>query len=220
MPRPWLRRPGTRGVLTECVGGRTIRYRMLDTVREYAAAVLAEAGESEELADRFRDYAVRTSEELALVGMAQVPATWAVRVETIHRFDWDRANMRQVLGRALARGDGENGLRLCVSMRPVWIVEGSSDEGSRWTDDFLALGTAGLPDRVLGPALVTRAQLAMVTDPDAARGYAISALPLCQDAGLAFWAASALNLLAEVALHYGKLAEAQASATEALDVAR
>ncbi len=207
-------------VITDTESGSKIRYRMLDTVREYAAATLAEARESEELEDRFRDYALRNAEELALIGMAQVPATWAVRVETIHRFDWDRANLRQVLGRALARGDRDAGLRLCASMRPVWIIEGSSAEGARWTDDFLALGTDGLPDRVLGPALVTRAQLAMATDPDAARGYAAGGLRLCQDPWLAFWAGSALNLLAEVAQHHGQLDHAESSANEAIEVAR
>jgi predicted ATPase/DNA-binding CsgD family transcriptional regulator len=207
-------------VIAELVADGKIRYRMLDTVREYASAVLAESGEAELLAGRFRDYAVRISEELALVGMAQVRAPWSARVESIHRFEWDRANMRQVLSRALAQGDRETGLRLCTSMRPVWIVEGSSAEGANWADEFLALGTDGLPGRVLGPALVARGQLAMTTDPDAARDYANRGLPLCQDEESAFWAASALNLLAEVALHRGQLAEAEGRARDALAVAR
>lgn len=206
-------------VLAEPAGDGTIRYRMLDTIRDYAAAVLAGTDESDRLHDRFRDYAVRVSEELALSGMAQVPGSWADRVGSIRRFGSDRANLRQVLGRALARGDLDSGLRLCVSMRPVWIVEGSSAEGIRWTDAFLALGTEDLPGQVLGPALVTRAQLGMAGDPDAAGEHASRGLALCLDHGLTFWAASALNLLAEVELHRGQLARAQAQAMRALAMA-
>ncbi|HUC57570.1 MAG TPA: tetratricopeptide repeat protein [Streptosporangiaceae bacterium] len=207
-------------VIAEPEGEGKTRYRMLDTVRGYAAERLAEAGEEDWLLDRFRDHALAVSEELAQVGMAQVPAPWSARVESIHRFGADRANMRSVLRRALALGDRETGLRMCVSMRPVWIVEGSSAEGARWMDDFLALGTAGLPGHVVGRALVARAQLAMATDPDQARDYALRGLPLCQDDGPGFWAASALNLLAEVALHHGDLDEAETRAGEALVTAQ
>src|SRR5580658_1958261 len=115
-----------------------IRYRMLDTIREYAAARLAEAGESGELQARFRGYTVRVTEEQAMIGMARVAATWSARVEVIHRFGAETANLRQVLGRALADGDLDAGLRICVSMRPVWIIQGSFAEGAGWMDAFLA----------------------------------------------------------------------------------
>ncbi len=198
----------------------TIRYRMLDTIRDYAAARLREAGESEIMHVRFRAYAVAETEDLAMVGMARVRAPWSARVDAIRRFDDDNANLRQVLGRALADGDIESGLRICVSMRPVWIIQGSFAEGAGWMDAFLGLDRAGLRDDVLGSALVGRAQLALATDPDAARRYAIDGLALCHTDESRFWAASALNLLAEVALHAGNLDEALARADEALVVAR
>jgi predicted ATPase/DNA-binding CsgD family transcriptional regulator len=207
-------------VMAEYDAQGKFRYRMLDTIRQYAAARLNEAGESAIMHDRFRDYAVRETEELALVGMARVSATWAARVETIHRFEVDNANLRQVLGRALVRGDVAAGLRICVSMRPVWIIQGASAEGIRWMDSFLALDRTELPDDVLGAALVGRAQLTMASDPDAASRYATDGLALCQDEGSAFWAASALNLLAEAALHAGRLDEAQARANEAIATAK
>ncbi len=205
-------------IVEQSVPGK-LRYRMLDTIRQYAAEQLELAGETELLSASFAAYAVREVEELAEIGMAQVPAPWSARVDVIHRFEADNANLRQVLGWALAHGELATGLRICVSMRPVWIIHGSFAEGAGWLDAFLGEDTSGLPDPVLGAALVGRAQLAMATDPDAAREFAIQGLRRCQDPESAFWAASALNLLAEVALHATDLNEATARAQEALAVA-
>ena len=194
------------------------RYRMLDTIRDYAAARLTEAAETEMVRARFRRYAVAEVEHLALIGMAIVPATWATRVSTFRRFEAETANLRQLLSWCLASGDAESGLRICVSMRPVWIVQGSFAEGTAWMDRFLAL-ESGLPARVLGPALVGRAQLALVIDHAEAARRARAGLALCREPGLEFWAASALNLLAEVALKLGQIDEAEAQAAEAMTLA-
>ncbi|HYK33241.1 MAG TPA: tetratricopeptide repeat protein [Streptosporangiaceae bacterium] len=207
-------------VITEPVVRGKVRYRMLDTIREYATARLAEAGETELMHRRFRAFTVAETEALAMIGMARVEAPWSARVDAIMRFDAENANLRQVLGRALTDGDIESGLRICVSMRPVWIIEGSFAEGADWMDAFLRADRSGLSDDVLGSALVGRAQLAMATDPDAARGYALEGLALCKSDAARFWAASALNLLAEVALHARDLDEAAARADEAMAVAR
>jgi predicted ATPase/DNA-binding CsgD family transcriptional regulator len=196
------------------------RYRMLDTIREYASARLAEAGEHDLLHARFRDFAVREVERLALVGMAQAAATWPERVDAIRRFEAEQANLRQILGRCLAAGDAEPGLRICMAMRPVWIVQGSFAEGIGWMDAFLAIEGSGVPEPILGAGLISRAQLALAPDPARAREHALAGLALCRGAGSEFWAASALNLLAEAALHAGELGEAIARADEALEVAR
>ncbi len=216
-------------VITEPVRPGKLRYRMLDTIRQYAAEQLDQAGEADELALRFRRYAVSETEELSKIGMARVQAPWSVRVDAIHRFEADNSNLRLVLERALSDGDIEAGLRICVAMRPVWIIHGSFAEGARWMDAFLAADRSGLPDAVLGAGLVGRAQVAMATDPDAAREFAIEGLRYCRwdedgsedgSEESAFWAASGLNLLAEAALHAMRLDEAAARAAAALAVAR
>ncbi|HVB42057.1 MAG TPA: tetratricopeptide repeat protein [Streptosporangiaceae bacterium] len=207
-------------VIAEPDAGGATRYRMLDTIREYAAARLREAGEDQLLQERLREYAVREVEEIAWVGMAQVPAPWSERVAGIRRFEAETANLRLILSRCLTDGDAEAGLRICASMRPVWIIQGSFAEGCRWMDALLALGTDGLPRPVLGSALVSRAQLSLATESATARELATVGLELCRVEGWEFWAGSALNLLAEVALHSGSLDEAAASADEALAVAR
>jgi predicted ATPase/DNA-binding NarL/FixJ family response regulator len=196
------------------------RYRMLDTIREYASERLAEAGEDDLLHARFRDYVVCEVEHRAFVGMARATATWQERVDHIHRFEAEQANIRQVLGRCLAAGDAELGLRICMAMRPGWIVQGSFAEGTGWIDAFLAIDVSGVPEPVLGAGLISRAQLALAPDPARAREHALAGLELCRGEGSEFWAASALNLLAEAALHAGELEEATARADDALVVAR
>jgi predicted ATPase/DNA-binding CsgD family transcriptional regulator len=196
------------------------RYRMLDTIREYAAARLAEAGETGMMRRRLRDYALRETDRLMRMGMAQVPAPWSATVETFDRFDDDIDNLRQVLGRGLAERDAGTGLRMCTAMAPVWIVRGSFAEGAEWLDSFLDLGDSPVPASVRGPALVARAQLALARDPDGAQALAADGLALCQEAGQDFWTASAFNLLTEVALHAGHAEDAAARADQALAAAR
>jgi predicted ATPase/DNA-binding NarL/FixJ family response regulator len=198
------------------------RYRMLDTIREYACDRLAEAGEQERFTDALRDYAVRTAERNMAIGMARVPAPWSARVDVFRRYDIDASNVFQALNWCLAQrdaGDVEAALRICTAVSPCWIVWGSFAEGGEWLDSFLALDSA-VPAGVRGAATVVRAQLALSSDPATAEVLATEGLKLCRDAGDEFWTAAALNLLAEVTLHTGRTDEATAHADDALAVAQ
>jgi predicted ATPase/DNA-binding CsgD family transcriptional regulator len=196
------------------------RYRMLDTIREYAASRLDEAGEAVMMQHRLRDYSLQETERLMQAGMALVQAAWSVTVETFRRFDADVGNLRQVLSGCLAENDAETGLRACTVIGPVWIVRGAFAEGAEWFDSFLGLGTPPVRAAVRGPALVGRAQLALASDSAGAQARAAEGLELCRAAGEDFWTATALNLLTEVALHAGRADEVAARGDEALTVAR
>jgi predicted ATPase/DNA-binding CsgD family transcriptional regulator len=196
------------------------RYRLLDTIRDYAAARLADAGESVAFRDRLRDYTVRVAEHNLAVGMAQIAAPWSARVDVFRRYDVEAGNVALVLSRCLAAADAETGLRICTAVRPCWIVRGSYAEGGEWMDSFLALGDEGLSPGVRGPALVGRAQLLLPTDPAAAESLAEAGLELCRAAKDEFWTAAGLNLASEIALHTGRTGEAASRAGEALAVAQ
>jgi predicted ATPase/DNA-binding CsgD family transcriptional regulator len=197
------------------------RYRMLETIREYASGWLALAGESALMRRRRRDFTLHKAEESMAIGMALVQAPWSARVDEFRRFDVEAANLREVLGDSLADGDAEIGLRICTAMRPVWIVRGAFAEGAGWMDSFLELpGAASVPPAVRGPALAGRAQLAMASGSGQAEELALAGLELCWTAGEQFWVAAALNLLTEIALHAGRPDDAAARAGEALRVAR
>lgn len=198
-----------------------VRYRMLETVREYAADRLAMAGEATRLQQRRRDYVVTKVELAADVGMARVAAPWSARVEVFQRFDLEAANIREVLGDCLAAGDAEAGLRICTAARPVWLVRGAFAEAIGWYDSLLSLPAASaLPDSVRGPALVGRAQLALASGSDRAAALAEASLAACRAASQQYWVATALNLLTEIALHAGDLDDAASRADQALLAAR
>jgi predicted ATPase/DNA-binding CsgD family transcriptional regulator len=201
------------------------RYRLLDSIRAYAAQRLADAGEAAAVQLRLRDYALIVCEHAEAVGMAVIPAGWPAAVDVFRRYDVDSGNLRQVLGRCQATGDVQTGLRLCTAIRPCWIVRGHFAEGEEWFARFLALDHSalehgGLPPGVLGAALVGRAQLIMPNLPATARDWARQGLALCRSAGQLIWTATAYNVLAEAALHAGQLDEAERCAADALATAR
>jgi predicted ATPase/DNA-binding CsgD family transcriptional regulator len=196
------------------------RYRMLDSIREYAALRLEQAGESTEFRGRLRDYTLRTAELNQVIGMARIPAPWSARVDVFRRYDADRGNVVQVLDWCLEQGDAEAGLRICTAVSPCWIVWGTFGEGGEWLRSLLALDMSAVPAWVQGAATVVRGQLALSSDPAAAWSLATDGLKLCRDAGDGYWTAVALNLLAETALHTGRTDEATVSADEALSMAQ
>ena len=159
------------------------RYRMLDTIREYAAMRLAQAGESAAVRIKLRDYALRTAEHNLAVGMARIPAPWATRVDVFRRYDVDAGNVSQVLNWCLEAGDAEAGLRICAAVSPCWIVWGTFSEGGEWLRSLLAFDMSAVPAQVQGAAMVVRAQLALPSDPAAASSLATDGLKLCREAG-------------------------------------
>jgi predicted ATPase/DNA-binding CsgD family transcriptional regulator len=196
------------------------RYRLIDTIREYAAVRLADAGETAAFQHRLRDYTVTLAEHNLAIGMARVAAPWSARVDVFRRYDVDGGNVAQVLGHCLAEGDAETGLRLCTAVRPCWIVRGTFTEGGEWLDSLLAIDAPAVSPRVRGAALVGRAQLALPSSSALAKSWAEAGLELCRAAGDTWWTAAALNLLSEIALHTGRTDEAASAADEALSIAQ
>jgi len=196
------------------------RYRMLDTIREYAAVRLAQAGEAAAFRLRLRDYTLKVAEDSFAVGMARAPAPWPVRVDVFRRYDVDGGNVSQVLHWCLDQGDAEAGLRICTAVSPCWIVWGTFGEGGEWLRAFLALDSPAVPARVQGAAMVVRAQLSLPSDPGLALTLATDGLKLCREAADGYWTAVGLNLLSEIALHTGRIDDAAASADEALSIAQ
>jgi predicted ATPase/tetratricopeptide (TPR) repeat protein len=196
------------------------RYRMLDTIREYAATRLADSGESAGLQLVLRDYTLLTAEQSLAIGMAQVPVPWSDRVDCSRRYIVDEGNISQVLTWCLAHDDAEIGLRICIAVSPRWLVWGTFAEGGEWLDSFLELDVPTPVPQVRGAALVARAQLATASNPAAAEALAEEGLALCRHTHDDFWTATALNLLSEIALQTGRADEALARADEALALAQ
>ena len=196
------------------------RYRLLDTIREYATAKLAASGETAAVQRRLRNYVLAVAEQNFAVGMALVPAPWQERVNVFRRYDADASNVWQVLGHCLADGDVATGLRISTAVRPCMLVRGEFAQGCQWVDAFLAApGAAAVPRVIRGAALIGQAQLTLSIDPAGAEPAARAGLDLCRAAGHDFWTAVGLNLLSEIAVHTGRPDEAETLGLEATAIA-
>ncbi len=190
------------------------RYRLLDTIKEYAASRLAASGEADELRLRHRDYLLRYGEWVVSQAFVRGAPSWPERVAMYRAIAADLPNYRLALATSLRRGDIAEGLRMCGAMRNPWVTHGDVTEGAEWFDRFL-VSAAGLPPEVRGPALVFRGDLAFEQqDYPTVDRCAREGLELCRAAGDPHEAA-ALRLLAVATLRAGNLAEAVARVDEA-----
>jgi predicted ATPase/DNA-binding CsgD family transcriptional regulator len=196
------------------------RFRMLDTIRQYATEKLSAAGEATVTGRRLRDYVLAEAERNFAVGMALVPAPWQDRVDVFRRYDVDASNVWLVLGQCLADGDVTTGLRICTAVRPCMLVRGEFALGCEWLDAFLARPEAAdVGPLIRGPALIGRAQLTLPNDPAGAEPSARAGVDLCRAAGDDFWTAAGLNLLSEIAVHTGRPDQAEELGREAASIA-
>ncbi len=181
------------------------RFRMLDTVREYAAEKLALAGEATETQHRFRDHTLAVAERNFAVGMALVPAPWQDRVDVFRRYDVDAGNVWLVLGRVPRRGrrrrPGCGSARRsgracwCAASSP-WAASGLTRSSPcrrrpTWTSGSGGRRSSGEPS---WPCRVTRPAPSPRPGP---------ALTCAVRQGDQFWTAAGLNLLSEIAVHTG-----------------
>ena len=196
------------------------RFRMLETIREYAAERLTAAGEAFEVQHRLRDHVLALAERNFAVGMALIPAPWEDRVDVFRRYDVDASNVWLVLSDCLAEGDVATGLRICNAVRPCMLVRGEFALGCEWLDAFLARPQAASVDpKIRGHALIGRAQLTLSSDPAAAEPLAVAGLALCRSAGDEFLTAAGLNLLSEISVHTGRPDEAESLGRQAMAIA-
>jgi predicted ATPase/DNA-binding CsgD family transcriptional regulator/Tfp pilus assembly protein PilF len=201
------------------VGG-TARYRLLDTIREYAAGRLTASGEGPAMRLRHRDYMLRVLEDLVDRGFVRGDPPWPERVAMYHRVSVvERANFLAALSASLEHGDAEQGLRLCSALRTPWVAYGDVTEGIAWFDRFLGLD-GEVPPGVRARALITRADLAFEQqDYVTAAEYARAGLDLCR-ASASPGATGALRVLAVVALRAGHHEDALARIDSAIEAAR
>lgn len=195
------------------------RYRLLDTIRKYASAQLASAGEQDVFRRRHRDYLLRLVEDV--VGRAFVRNTlpWAEQVKLYHQLAAEQANLRAALACCVDNADAENGLRLCSALRSSWVVQGDVTEGLRWFGTFLALpGRA--PAGVRARALMLAAELAFEHQDYPQASKCANAAVAMSTAYQAACPAGALRILALISLRSARGEESLAQASAAVAAAR
>jgi predicted ATPase/class 3 adenylate cyclase len=116
------------------------RYKLLETVRQYARDRLLERGESALFRRWHRDYflGIAESAEPELRGRHQ--AEWLGTLETEHD------NLRAALEWCLAEPAGETqGVRLAGALAAFWQMRGFLTEGREWLEQCLSNATSAVP---------------------------------------------------------------------------
>jgi predicted ATPase/class 3 adenylate cyclase len=140
-------------VVAEDIKDRT-RYRLLETVRQYALEKLGESGEADAVRARHRDYYTSTAAELE--ALAHID-----RDAELDRAETEIDNLRAAFTWSRDNGEIELALRLVSSLQPLWLTRGRVVEGLGWLDMALAeKGADGADVRhALGRALADKGVL-------------------------------------------------------------
>ncbi|WP_327429881.1 AfsR/SARP family transcriptional regulator [Streptomyces sp. NBC_01236] len=112
-----------------------MRYRMLETIHEYATERAAEVPELRVAAERRHRAWVRS-----LVEEAEPLLRSAEQLPWIRRLESELDNIRAALFRAIVAGDEEEGGALVLAMGWFWWLRNFRREGTEWTDLVLRLG--------------------------------------------------------------------------------
>ncbi|OBJ51034.1 transcriptional regulator [Mycobacterium asiaticum] len=123
------------------------RYRLLETVRQYALEKLGESGEGEDVRARHRDH------YLAIAGALDDPAR-ASDGRYIALAEAEIDNLRAAFSWSLDSGDIETALRMASLLAPLWVVRGRIQEALMgWFDVALSESHSG----GVSPSAVSRA---------------------------------------------------------------
>jgi len=107
---------------------------MLETIREYAAEVLAETGDVVGMRERHLAFYLELVEEV------EPRLTGSDQGQWYERLALEQENVREALGFACDRADGERALLLAGTIWRFWWSRGQVDEASRWYERAFAVG--------------------------------------------------------------------------------
>ena len=198
-----VRQPGHAG---------TVRFGMLETIREDGLERLAASGEEEAVREAHAAYFLVFAEEAARdyrAGAGQRAA--------IERLESEHDNLRQALAWALAHDDPTTALRLTYALLGFWWGQGQLSEGQRWLERAVERSREA-PPAARARALIASGRLAWLRGELAAAEErleeALALEPEPSDR------CEALNALGDVARHQGAYERAEAALAEALAVGR
>ena len=194
--------------------GSEVRFRMLETIREYALERLQESGEAETLRRQYAAFFHKMAEraELEMKGADQV--RWLTSLET------ELDHLRAVLKWTFESGELETALSLAGALPWYWFTRGHFREGREWTEKALGLSGMTAPHlraKVLyGAGMLARRQ----GNYQAAIAHLEAGLELFRQLNDESGMAACLHHLAHVAEAHGDYGEVIMHFKESLALAR
>jgi predicted ATPase/class 3 adenylate cyclase/DNA-binding CsgD family transcriptional regulator len=163
-------------VVAENTGAAT-RYRLLETIRQYALEKLGESGEADVVRSRHRDHYT------ALAALLDAPADSDYE-QRIEQAETEIDNLRAAFGWSRESSDVGLALTLASSLQPLWRGRGRLREGLTWFDAALADDNAHHAEAapaVIARALADRAMLAVWAGDAESADQARRALAIARD---------------------------------------
>jgi predicted ATPase len=190
--------------------GESMRYRMLEPLREYAETRFAGMDDTGRTVERHRTYFLNLADEAALGLRGPDEAKWLTRLTQ------SLPNLRS----AVNASQKEHRLRAAASLQRFWIARGQLREGRKWLEESLpAIDRLAEPSR--GAVLLAAGILACAAgEMDLAVTHLNGSLAVCRALGDELGAAKALTNLANIASTEGDCATAQNDYEAALAIAR
>jgi predicted ATPase len=190
------------------------RFRMLQTIREYAREKLEASDEADALCRRHAEHF------LALAEQAEPKLTGSEQEEWLKRLEREHDNLRAALSWAIERQEAELAQRLGGALWRFWYMQGYLSEGRSWLGQALAIRgevAAGVHAKALNVAgVLANAQ----SDYGPAIVLFEQSLALRQALGDKRGIAGTLNNLGLAAREQGDFVLARARLEEALAVCR
>jgi len=205
-------------IIAEREQGQEARYRMLETIRQYAIERLLEAGEAERTRNRHFEFFMQWAERVEPLVRGLQQLEWLNRVEAEHD------NLRAALEWGLAQAErGEASLRLAGALFSFWYRRGYISEGRAWLARALANPAAPSAGAARAQALDAAAALGRCQSDDVtAKALLEESVSLWRALGPAgkTGLAHALATLGDVMRQLGDPAAARSLASEAIALFR
>jgi predicted ATPase/class 3 adenylate cyclase len=193
--------------------GDSQRYRLLETIRAYAADKVSGTGEQADLRGRhlawFLDLAELAEPQLAGPGRGRL----------MRSLETDQENFRRALDHSVETGAVDRGLRLATALAPFWTSHGNWKEACGYFEELLQQASDDVPH--LGKALVAAGNMFLLRgDYDRSEALLEGAHTWARAAGNVGTLAQSLSGLGYIAFRRSRQDEAEALWTEALDASR
>jgi predicted ATPase/class 3 adenylate cyclase len=209
-----------------------VRYRLLETLRQYGREKLDESGLTAVMQRRQFLHYLNLAEEAERKVRGSEQAWWLERLDMEHdnlraALAWCLEDRQEASGRREEEKRGaqaaslmpEQGLRLAGALWWFWHVRGYFTEGREWLEAMLARATERMSDRAKalnGAAVLARNQ----GDYAAARALSQESLSIKRELGDVQGIAASLNNLATLALSQGDYATAKPYYEDSLEMER
>jgi len=191
------------------------RYRLLETVRQYARDWLEDTRGHAAVRVRHRDYYLALAEE------ADPKLRGAEQAEWLRRLEKEHENLRAGLEWSLAEAETGGGLRLCGALQRFWWTRGHLTEGRRWCTRVLCKD--GAEERTRERAYVLNAAGVLSYhqgDYPAAGAFYEESLAIRRELGDRSGIAGSLGNLGNVAVNQGDHPAARALQEQSLAIYR